>query len=357
MLQKYDNQYQYVSYFDERTGFYMRSGVLEDGKDTNIDPFMASFPELLDIGIMGHCIHGMSGLCLKAGIECYQNGLNQYEDNMSIDNFKKIIEQCKGKVFQIALGGRGDPDQHENFKEILQLCRHNHIVPNFTSSGFGFNEKIVELCKQYCGAVAISWYRSAYTIEAIHMLLNAKVKTNIHYVLNNQTIDEAIQRLENNEFPNGINAIIFLLHKPIGLGTYDNILKYDDSKVKEFFKLIDEKEYPFKIGFDSCSIPGIINMTHSIDMKSLDTCEGARWSAYITSDMKMLPCSFDNQDQRWAVDLNTYTIQQAWDSSQFEDFRNTMRNACPHCLKKNICMGGCPISSEIVLCDRKYIYS
>ncbi|MCD7894694.1 MAG: SPASM domain-containing protein [Erysipelotrichaceae bacterium] len=357
MFQKYDKQYQYISYFDERTGFYIRSGILEDGKDTNIDPFMASFPELLDIGIMGHCVHGMSGLCLMAGIECYQNGLNQYEDNMSLDNFKKIIEQCKGKVFQIALGGRGDPDQHENFKKILELCRNSHIVPNFTSSGFGFNKDIVELCKQYCGAVAISWYRSAYTIEAINMLLKAKVKTNIHYVLNNQTIDEAIQRLKNNEFPKGINAMIFLLHKPIGLGTYDNTLRYDDIKVKDFFKLIDEKEYPFKIGFDSCSIPGIINMTNSIDIKSLDTCEGARWSAYITSDMKMLPCSFDNQYQRWAVDLNTHSMQQAWDSPQFEDFRNTMRSACPHCLKKNICMGGCPISPEIVLCDRKYVYS
>ena len=28
----------------------------ENGKDTNIDPFMASYPELLDIGIMQTCV-------------------------------------------------------------------------------------------------------------------------------------------------------------------------------------------------------------------------------------------------------------------------------------------------------------
>lgn len=37
--------------------------------------------------------------------------------------------------------------------------------------------------QKYCGAVAVSWYRSEYTLNAIQMLLNAGVKTNIHYVL------------------------------------------------------------------------------------------------------------------------------------------------------------------------------
>lgn len=36
----------------------MRTGIIENGKDTGRDPFLASFPELLDIGIMGRCEHG-----------------------------------------------------------------------------------------------------------------------------------------------------------------------------------------------------------------------------------------------------------------------------------------------------------
>ena len=46
-------RYPYISMFDERSGMYLRTGILEDGKDTGIDPFMADFPELLDVGIMG----------------------------------------------------------------------------------------------------------------------------------------------------------------------------------------------------------------------------------------------------------------------------------------------------------------
>lgn len=354
MLKKTDLKHRFVSLFDPKTGYYVRSGVFdENGKDTGVDPFMTSFPELIDVGVMGHCIHGSSGLCLKSGVQCYQNGLKTKFPNMTLDNFKRIVDECRGKTFQLALGGRGDVDQHENFAEILRYCRENNIVPNFTSSGLGFTKEIVSLCKQYCGAVAISWYRQPHTIRAIQMLLDAGVKTNIHYVLGNNSIDEAIDKLKNGGFPDGINAVIFLLHKPVGLGQEDNVLRVGDPRVAEFMSVVDGGGFPFKVGFDSCSIPGIVNLTKNIDPNSIDTCEGGRWSMYITSDMKALPCSFDNQEMRWAYDISNDTIQNAWESPQFEDFRNHFRTSCPGCDKRFACMGGCPIRPQIVLCERE----
>lgn len=209
----------FISIFDEATGQYVRSGVFKDGAETKQDPFMASFPELLDVGIMGHCVHGKSGLCVKAGVECYQDGLHASAPNMALEDFEEIVRQCRGNTYQIALGGCGDPDQHEHFSEILKLCREAGIVPNFTTSGLGLTPELVRLCREYCGAVAVSWYRSPYTLQAIDCLLQAGVKTNIHYVVSRRTIEEAITRLRERSFPDGINAIVFLLHKPVGLGT------------------------------------------------------------------------------------------------------------------------------------------
>lgn len=402
----------FISYFNPVTGFYFRTGILEDGKDTGIDPFMASFPELLDVGIMGHCIHGKTGLCQKAGIGCYQDGLHSNNPNMSLEDFKKLAEQCKGKTFQFALGGCGDPDQHEHFEEILKVCKENDIVPNFTTSGFGMTETLAKLCKQYCGAVAVSWCRSPYTIKAINLLLADGVKTNIHYVLSKSTLTEALQHLRRDElngsidrdkfsspkgtssksttevrtcalaqsssqsellhntsqsdllngrydstelryFPKGINAVIFLLHKPVGLGTKEDMITKDNKDFLDFLDLVNEGEFPYKIGFDSCTVPALINLD-KVEPNCLDTCEGARWSAYITPDMKLLPCSFDNQAQRWAVDLVHNTIAEAWESDTFEDFRNHFVQSCPSCKHRTKCMGGCPIVPEIVLCkDRE----
>ena len=353
------------------------------------------------------------------------------EDHLFMTSHGIISHNC-------ALGGAGDVDMHENFEEILKYSRENGIVPNFTTSGLGMTPEKAEICKKYCGAVAVSAYSRLsdlvpelavrrvhnpenrkvyksvddipvkftlgnidedciwdapeykinglsyawdelhhmyysdepqeyefyrvfnekqepnYTMRAIKMLLDAGVKTNIHYVLSNTTIDEALIRMKYNGFPKGINAVVFLLHKPVGLGTEEDVLKVDDPRVAEFFELVDKGNFPFKIGFDSCSIPGVLKWSKHIDPCSIDTCEGSRFSMYITPDMKALPCSFDNQDQRFAYQLDDkHTIEDAWNSPQFNKFRDSLRYSCKGCANRALCMGGCPLQNSIVLCDNK----
>lgn len=347
-----DPKYHFVTLFDDKTGIYVRTGIIENGSDTGADPFMASFPHLIDVGVMGHCIHGKTGFCRKAGIGCYQNGALVEKPNMTVDDFQWIASQCRGRTNQFALGGRGDPDQHERFEELLQICRENGLVSNFTTSGYGLTPELAAVCRKYCGAVAVSWYRSAYTQNAIQMLLDAGVKTNIHYVLGENSIDEAIERLERDDFPTGINAVIFLLHKPAGQGTRENVLVSEDLRVKRFFAQVD-KNHPFSVGMDSCNVPGAINFCKNILPESLDTCEGGRFSCYIGADMVMSPCSFDQKGQ-YGVKLNPCTIEEAWNSVSFERFRNRMRSACSGCEKRELCLGGCPIMPEIVFCNSEY---
>ena len=168
-----DNTYNFMTAFDTETGAYVRSGIIdENGQDTGVNPFMASFPHLIDVGVMGHCTHGKTGLCVKAGIGCYQSGLIVEQPNMKLEDFIWIAKQCKGRCNQLALGGRGDPDQHEHFEDLLRISRENNLVPNFTTSGYGMTPEIATVCKKYCGAVAVSWYRSEYTLNAINILLN-----------------------------------------------------------------------------------------------------------------------------------------------------------------------------------------
>ena len=104
--------------------------------------------------------------------------------------------------------------------------------------------------------------------------------------------------------------------------------------------------------FYDCNVPGAIRFCRSILPESLDTCEGGRFSCYIGADMVMLPYSFDQQ-KKYKVSLKGMTIEEAWNSKPFEAFRDKMRNACPECEKRDLCMGGCPLMPEIVFCDSK----
>ena len=352
MITYLDEENKFAELFNPKTGFYVRSGVIKNGKDTNIDPFMRNYPQLIDVGIMGHCRHGKSGLCRKSGIQCYQNGMFEETPNMSLENFKKIVRQCRGKVFQFALGGRGDVDEHEEFGEILRLCRENGIVPNFTTSGFNMTLDKAKTCKEYAGAVAVSWYRAGYSEQAIELLLKADVKTNVHYVLGNNTIDEATDKLIKQGFPQKINAVIFLLHKPVGMGERKNVLKVNDFRVRRFFDIINNNTFKFKIGFDSCSCAGIVNLAPNINRNSIDYCEGARFSCYIDAQMNMMPCSFAHDNPGWHVNLYDCTVKEAWNSLSFSAFRKHLQNACPECKDREYCGGGCPLVNEITLCER-----
>ncbi len=351
----HDRQYNFKEIFNAGNGFYLRTGILKHDAeknawtDTGIDPFMRCMPALIDIGIMGTCLHGAAGLCKQSGVECYQDGLHIREKNMSLTDFRRIIDQIKGISFQCALGGRGDPNKHESFEEILCCCRDNHIVPNYTTSGLNLTDCEADITAGYVGAAAVSFYRHPHTHEAVQKFIRRGVKTNIHYVLSERSIDEAIEGLTNHIFPESVNAVIFLLHKPVGLGSKHNVLRPDDQRVRTFFKMVAEKRFPFKIGFDSCSVPGILNFADKIDPVSIEPCEGGRFSCYISPGMKMTPCSFD-QDMRYAVDLNAHTIFEAWNSRQFEDFRTILRHACPDCGHQKDCMGGCPLTPGVTLC-------
>lgn len=191
-----DKKNRFIEIFNPDTGFYMRSGVIdENGKDTNVDPFMRCFPSLIDIGIMERC-----ACANKCNVDCYQKAIDRTGNNMSLSDYETILKQCKGKVLQVALGGAGDVDTHENFEEILKLTREYDIVPNFTTSGIAMTHEKATICKKYCGAIAVSEHNADYTDAALEMLLNAGVKTNIHYVLSAKTIDNAIYKLKTGTF-------------------------------------------------------------------------------------------------------------------------------------------------------------
>lgn len=348
IITKFDKEYDFISMFNLKTGFYIRTSVLNENlEETGTDAFMASYPELMDIGIMGSCKAGKLGICKQAGVYCYQSGPYIEQENMNFEDYKKIIDESVGMTFQVALGGRGDPDTHPDFIEILKYTKEHNIIPNYTTSGIFLTDEAIEATKKYCGAVAISWYKNEYTEKAIQRFLEAKVKTNIHFVLTSDSIDEAIYRVENNKFPKGINAVIFLLYKPVGVQSNSKLeLVNRIDKIKKFVGVLNKSHVDFKIGFDSCMLPLLLRNGYKVDLNVIDFCEGARFSIYISPDMYATPCSFD-VDRQFAVKLNYDNgigIKQAWDSEKFELFRKRLFN-CNYelCSYKDKCFGKCPL--------------
>lgn len=345
-----DEQYGFYELFNEENGTLIRSDI--DGED----PAQRSFPELLDVGIMGHCHNGK--YCSDAGIDCYQCGRIRNTPHMSIADFEQIARQSSGKAFQIALGGAGDPNKHPGFEEILKICRYYHIVPNVTTSGFQITDAEIKLIKQYCGAVAISWYSrlnnseesNAETLRTTKQLIDAGCITNVHFVLSTETLDEAIIRLKEDRFPEGLNAVVFILYKPIGEGVEKKVLYANDERLKFFFDLVSQK-HAYKIGFDTCFTPALLKFGKGIHPSSIDSCEAGTFSMYIDSQMYCHPCSFGIWDDGIVESLRVKSIREVWDGKQFSDFRDKIKIKCDNCNIAKLCRHGCRLGIDIDLCD------
>lgn len=366
MIYYKDKKYNFIEYFNEHNGTLVRSNVFANGIETDIIPTKRTFPELVDVGIMGTCQASKHGICLAAGIDCYQYAPNRHRENMKLENYLKILKQCTGRTFQIALGGAGDPNKHEEFEQILRATVEHRIVPNLTTSGFEISSEEISLIKKFCGAVAVSYYSrldqydnetNPMTISAIRELINAGCTTNIHYVLSKDSIKEAIKRIENGLFPEGINAIVFLLYKPVGLADKNKMLSANDIEYLNFLHILNKGNFPYKIGLDSCQAPAINNFCPHIAQDAIEFCDAARFSMYIDCRMKAYPCSFGHEHLKYEVDLDNISIKDAWLSHQFELFRKYQEYSCIGCkvsecrncaldLGLNVCGGPFTLASD-----------
>lgn len=338
---KYHSKEHYLTVFNPNTGFFAR---IED-QGFSEPKWSQHGPELIDISITGWCDRNCS--------ICYRNSSTEGK-HMNLRDYEIVIKQASAMgVLQVALGG-GNPNQHPEFAEILKLTREEYgIVPSYTSNGRGLSSDVIRVSGKYCGAVAISAYSPYEELEvALEKLINAGIKTNIHFVLDAISIRTAISWLKTPpDFFSGVNAIIFLNYKPIGRQFSDQLTLGNNPDLDYFFELVQNKEHSFRIGFDSCMISGLASFT-KIEPSFYDACEAARFSMFVSEELMMYPCSFMVEKFR-GIPVTENNILGTWRHDKiFCEMRSrSLPIECSACAKRHLCLGGCPILPEINLCS------
>lgn len=323
------DHYGYKAIFDERSGYTLRGG--ENGRD----PFWKeSGPELLDVSITNYC-EKSCGFCYRSS--------NKNGRSMSLELYEKILQNAaKARVFQIAIGG-GNPNQHPRFIEILKLTREYGLIPSYTTNGQGMTSEIYEASKKYVGAMAVSWY-SPYNDakEVIKQCHLYNIPVNVHFVLDAENIGEA-RRFLKDECVKDVNAIIFLAYKPIG-----NVKRKVLAKGTEIDEFIEEllRYERCQIGFDSCMISHLVTKHELIDLCSIDYCEAGRFSAFISEEGEMYPCSFMCGAGIKGHSILKEDMEDIWrNAKEFVDIRdaiNYRKGKCLECNLYDLCHGGCP---------------
>ena len=339
IIRKHSKKYNFVG--NQENGVTFRWGInLKD------NPKSAPWPELADISISNHCS--------KQCNFCYRNSKPD-GSFISLSNYKFILDNLSdkkwGKVFQVAIGG-GEPTEHPDLIEILKITRQRGIIPNYTTNGEIVSMEILDATKKFCGAVAISINNFTITKqEIIKKFINKKIKTNIHFILSKNSIDNALKILNGDfdEYLKGVNSVIFLTYKPFGRAIKENMLEKGVS-FNNFIKLIDKPKTKLRFGFDACFVPTLMKYT-SVNTDFIDSCECGFFSVYIDENLNVKPCSFTNNDD-FTINLKNKTFKDIW-QNYYEKYRqiNTKTNKCSSCNANNICRGICPYFYQINLCQ------
>lgn len=335
-IRRHIGDYNFIA--DQESGMTFRWG-----KTFNDNPSFAPVPELVDISISNHCSKGCD--------YCYRDSKPNYSF-MSIDDYKFVLDSLNhpkyGNVFQVALGG-GEPLEHPEILEILDITKQFNIVPNFTTNGENITQAIVENISGKVGAVAVSINNLDDIDDSkIDLLIKGGIRTNIHYVISRNNLKQAIHILNGdyNKKLVGVNAIIFLTFKPSGRGDSKYILR-NDSDLHRFLELIDSNRANCNIGFDACFVPLLMRFTKT-NVDFIDSCEVGYFSVYIDENLNITPCSFSNNKDGYS--LREFDFYDIW-LNKFNDFRGKINNNCrQECVAKNNCKGTCPYFPEITTC-------
>lgn len=347
MIRKHFDGYNFIGI--PETGLTLRWG-----DDLSQNPYMAPWPELADISISNYCTNGCS--------YCYRS--SDHEGSfMSLEDYRYVLQDLThdtyGSIFQVALGG-GEPLLHPDFDEIIRITREDYgIIPNYTTCGKFFTPQNLETTKKYCGAVAISWdpYRDNLSLEELSklgkFLKDDDIKTNIHYVISERTLEHAIKILEGkyDEYLESFNAIIFLTYKPTGRAKREDIIE-SPHLLQSFLDQVNNHNTTLKIGFDACFVPILLKKA-VVDNSMIDSCECGFFSVYIDEKLNVSPCSFCN-DKIYSYSLKKSSFKKIWQETfssyrKFVDEKSKLK--CSDCEKSYDCRGQCPFFDELFLCD------
>lgn len=250
----------------------------------------------LDIGIMGSCKYNCS--------YCYMK--NKHTQDMSFETFKKIIND-NPNLFQISLGGAGNPIDHPEVANMIKYAKNKNMLVNTTvnmsSKSFSSKEKF-DILNKFDG-IGISYPHSDIKLIKQFMkkyfhYINGTPRITLHVILGITPLEEICQFLQE---INNINNVLFLANKTDKI--FKNIHEHD-----KFIDFILTNYESINIGIDSClakfidfkkfentinnlynNNPNYKNIYNFYNKMALEKCDGAKYSAYISPDGKYHICS------------------------------------------------------------------
>ena len=290
-------------------------------------------PETIDIKINEWCDFGCP--------YCYMNSKKTTKAEMSVERLTQILKSFNPLPYQIAFGG-GEPTAHSDFVNVLKETRALNVVPNFTTAGHLFNDKIINAANDYCGGIAVTyhsfkgirWFHDTY----VNWRNNFRKQLNVHLIADAGVVENLNALREIMGDVGQINLVLLAYYPNVGRAKYDGLMDKETYNVRLPKALNDAIDAGMKISFSEGLIPYFISRPEIKVNTSMCMPQEGRFSCYIDVKGRIGSSSFDSDHMKKydrAIPDSSFDYQRAWHQL---DARNEPRGEpCYDCRFKNRC--------------------
>ena len=256
------------------------------------------FPKILQIET--------TSACSLDCIMCPRKDMTRKSEHMSLDLFRKIIDEARGKAEVAILHLMGDPLLNPKIFEMIRYCKEAGIRNVVSTNGVVLSEEASrKLYESGLDIILLSFDGATKEVfESVRVGANfEKVTASYRRFLEMQE-----------QFEHKIRAIVQMIR-----------FKTTESEVKDFYQLWDGvnadiivKPFTHWQGNQE----DINELSHSIDEKlNTSLCDRAWQWLTVISDGSVIPCCRDYDATIRFGNLKDNSIEEIWNGEGFREFR------------------------------------
>ena len=269
------------------------------------------YPRLKNLSKYPPCVQiEPTSICNYRCVMCYQidksfSGKSHgMMGHMSLDLFKKIIDELEGNVEAITLASRGEPTLNPNIVEMLEYCRNKFLGLKINTNASMLNEKLIH------SILSSNFSEIVFSVDAADKDAYEKIRINGKFdkVVKNLTLFSEIKK----KFYKDIQTIVKI--SGVKINNEINVSSLEE-RFREFADIIQLVGYtPWESAYD--------NDKNSV----LDPC-GFLWRRmFVWWDGKVNPCDYDYKSKLSVWNVKEKNISDIWNSKEYNNYRNLHLN-------------------------------
>ena len=262
-----------------------------------------------------------TSVCNFRCIMCYQsdksfsNKSNGFMSNMSLDLYKKVIDEVEGKVEAITLASRGEPTLNKDFKKMLNYSNKKFLALKINTNASMLDENMIHAIL-------------STDIQSIIFSVDAADKETYEKIRVNGKFDKIMKNLK-----------LFAQIRKDHYSKSKHIVKMSGVKISKN-QSMKSMERQFQELADVIAFVNYSPWESAYDNEPNDlkhACKELWTRMFVWADGKVNPCDYDYKSVLSKWNAKNTSISDIWNSKEYNDLRqkhlNQKRNTIEPCVR------------------------